>query len=143
MWAACLVLASWPLRAAASWEQTRQTVIDPMNNAFHRTLPRSIRQRNLEAILNVYAIEEGTGLSWDWANADVLPSDSGEEVLRWHGPSAAEPIRTRYVRILDLFQTVESAELRIVSVDWDHPTPDGYRAQIHLIVRGEAGDIRR
>jgi VCBS repeat protein len=141
--AVCLALAGAPLRASASWEQTRQSVIEPMNAAFHRTLPRSIRQRDLAAILDLYAIEEGTGLSWDWASADLLPSNSDEEVLRWHGPGANESIRSRYERILELFQSVESAELRIESVDWDHPTPDGYSASIHLIVRGEAGAVRR
>ena len=143
MLAACLVLASCPLRVGASWEQTRQTVIEPLNSAFHRTLPRSIRQRDLAAILDLYAVEDGTGLSWDWANAVALPCNSGEEVLRWHGPGTSEAIRSRYERILDLFQNVESAEGRIDSVDWDHPTSDGYPAAFHLIVRGEAGDIRR
>jgi hypothetical protein len=141
--AACIVLVGCPFRADASWEQTRQTVVEPMNAAFHRTLPRSIRQRDLTAILDVYAVEEGTGLSWDWARADAVPCNSGEEVLRWHGPGASETIRSRYERLLDLFQNVESAEGRIDSVDWDHPTADGYRAEFHLIVRGEAGDVRR
>ena len=140
---AYVVLASWPLCAGAAWEQTRQTVVEPINAAFHRTLPRSIKQRDLAAILDLYAVEAGTGLSWDWASADVLPCNSAEEVLRWHGPGGSESIRSRYERILDLFQNVESAEGRINSLDWDHPAPDGYRAEFHLIVRGEAGDIRR
>jgi hypothetical protein len=139
----CLVLASGSLPAAASWEQTRLSVVEPMNTAFHRTLPRSIRQRDLAAILDLYAVDDGTGLSWAWTNADLIPCNSNEEVLRWHGPGANESIRSRYERILDLFQNVESAELRIDSVDWDHPTPDGYTASIHLIVRGEAGEVRR
>jgi hypothetical protein len=117
------VLASSAMRAGASWEQTRQTLVNPMNTAFHRTLPRSIRQRDLAAILEVYAVQEGTGLSWDWAMADLVPSFSNEEVLRWHGPGANESIRSRYERILDLFQNVESAEGRIDSVDWEHLTP--------------------
>jgi hypothetical protein len=137
------MLVSSPLRVGASWEHTRQTLIEPMNAAFHRTLPRSIRQRDLAAILDLYAVDEGTGLSWDWATATVLPSSGDEEVLRWRGPGTPESIRSRYVRLLDLFQNVESAEGRIDSVDWDRPTPDGYRAEFHLIVRGESGDIRR
>jgi len=138
-----LVLVSSAARAGASWEQTRQNLIDPMNTAIHRSLPRSIRQRDLVAILDIYAVEEGTGLSWDWAQADLVPCLSNEEVLRWHGPGANESIRSRYERIFDLFQNVESAEGRIDSVDWEHPTPDGYRADFHLIVRGESGDTRR
>jgi hypothetical protein len=114
-----------------------------MNTAFHRTLPRSIKARDLTAILAVYATDEGTGLSWDWQHADVVPSKGDEEVLRWHGPGVNESIRNRYERILDLFQSVESAELRINSVDWEHPTLDGYSAEIHLVVRGEAGEVRR
>ena len=138
-----VLLAGRPLCAAATWEQTRQAVIEPMNTAFHRTLPRSIRQRDIAAILALYATEEGSGLSWEWSKADVLPCNSDEEVLRWHGPGSDESIRSRYEHLLDLFQNVESAEGRIDSLDWEHPTTDGYRADFHLIVRGESGNTRR
>jgi hypothetical protein len=138
-----LLLSGCAALTSAHWEHTRQSVIEPMNSAFHRELPRSIRQRDLAAILRLYAVDEGTGLSWDWAAAQAVSGDFDEEVLRWRGPGRPERIRSRYERILDLFQTVDSAEARIEWVDWDHAGADGYAARIHLIVRGVAGETRR
>src|SRR5574341_2381011 len=136
------LLAGCVLRPERSWEHTRQDLIEPMNTAFHRALPRSIRQRDLDAILAFYDVERGTGVSWDLRNAELLDGNFDEEVLRWRHAAAAESIRSRYERILDLFQTVDSAEVRIESVDWGH-ADGGYPAQIHLIVRGAAGDTTR
>jgi len=114
-----------------------------MNSAFHRLLPRGIRERDLAAILDLYAVEEGTGLPWEWAAAQAVSGDFDEEVLRWRGPRQPESIRSRYKRLLDLFQSVDSAEVRIEWVDWEQPTADGYAARIRLIVRGAAGETRR
>src|SRR5262249_33850400 len=139
--AVVLVLAGGALRCDAAWEETRKTLVDPMNAAFHRELPRRIRQRDLAGILGLYAVEQGTGLRWE--NAELINGAFDEEVQRWHGPAGAESIRSRYERILDLFQNVESAEVRINNVDWEHHNGDGYPAQIHLVVRGEAGGVRR
>jgi VCBS repeat protein len=134
------VLPGCYLRVGPDWDTTRKAVVEPLNSALHRTLPRSIRQRDLTAILGLYATETGTGLSW--ATADAIGGE-GEDVLRWHGPPASETIRARYEYLLSLFENVESAELRIDTLDWDHPSPQGYRASVHLVVRGEAGPIRR
>src|SRR5262249_1887133 len=138
-----LLLACLSARAAtASWEPTRKPVIDPLNTALHRQLPRGVKQRDLEAVLAVYAVEVGTGLQWGNAQPIGAAADD-DEILRWGGASGNETIRSRYQHIFELFQPVESAELGIDWIDWDHPHPDGYDARIHLIVRGEAGSVRR
>jgi VCBS repeat protein len=138
--AVCAILPGCYLRVGPGWDTTRKTVVEPLNSALHRTLPRSIRQRDMTAILALYATETGTGLPWE--NSEPIASGD-EEVLRWHGPPASETIRSRYEHLLSLFENVESAELRIDTLDWDHPGPQGYRAHVHMVVRGEAGSVRR
>jgi hypothetical protein len=138
---AAALVSGCGLRGGSSWNHTRKTVIDPMNSAFHRGLPRAIRQRDLDGILGFYAVGSGTGLLW--GSAAVVRGQSDEEVQRWYGPGGNETIRSRYQRILELFQSIESAELRINSVDWLHPNADGYAADIHLIVRGATGNTLR
>lgn len=139
--AAALAALSGCLLRGGSWDETRKGLVEPMNSAFHRGLPRSIRQRDLSAILGFYAVERGDGLTWE--NATPLHGSFDEQVLRWQGPSGSETIRSRYERILALFESVESAEVRIETVDWEHAGDDGYRAEIHLIVRGAAAGVRR
>ena len=76
-----LALALWmavvaPLGAsAAPWETTRKSVIDPLNGALHRHLPTYLRQRDLTALLGLYATERGGGLGWD----EARPVDTGAE----------------------------------------------------------------
>ena len=132
----CSALAgcAWP---GHSWDQTRKQVVEPLNAALHRGVPRSIKQRDLNAILGFYAAESGGGLQW--ANAEPIRGDFDEEVLRWHGPAGSETIRSRYEHLLQLFESVESAELRIERLDWEHPDSNGYRANVHLVVRGAGG----
>lgn len=139
--AACALLPACNLRIGTPWEQVRKTVVEPMNSAFHRGLPRSIKARDLDAILGFYATDVGTGLQW--TNPELLRGEFDEEVLRWHAPGGRETIRSRYDHILDLFRTVESAELRINFVDWAHPDENGYPANIHMVVRGESPGWRR
>ena len=56
------------------------------------------------------------------------------------GSTGRESIRDRYRRILDLFPTVDKAELRIDRVYWDAADADGYPADVRLIVRGTRAD---
>jgi hypothetical protein len=126
---------------AASWETTRATVIDPLNKAIHRQLPAAIRARDLSAMLALYATHTGTGLSWQGARR-VYP-DAEEETLRWDAAGDPEPIDGRCQRIIDLFPTVDSAELRIDRVAWRAPDADGYPTTVRLIVRGTRADGAR
>jgi hypothetical protein len=139
--ACSMLLPGCYARVGSSWEQTRQRVVDPINVSFHRGLPRAIKQRDLTPILDLYATDSGGGLQWN--GAQPLAGNFGEEVLRWRGMRGTETIRSRYEHILELFPSVESAELRIDSVDWQHPDTLGYPAKVHLVVRGEADAVRR
>jgi hypothetical protein len=123
---------------AAPWEETRRTVVDPLNSTLHRHLPSFLKQRNLEAVLELYATGVGTGLTWEHA-LPVYPA-LGEETLRWSGPAGTEAIRDRYARLLDLFPRIDRADLRIHAVEWGHPDADGYEAHVRLIVRGTRAD---
>jgi len=132
----CLVLAG------RHWEETRKSVIDPINSAIHRRLPRDLKAKDLDAVVRLYATETGTGLSWG-EPVDVS-GDFSERRVRWQGPSATESIRSRYQKLLDLFETIEKAEGRIHRVYWDQQDSQGYPADIRLIVRGVApGGERR
>src|SRR5204863_3387170 len=66
---------------ADRWEETRRTVIDPLNSTLHRHLPSDLKQRNLDAVLDVYATAVGTGLTWEGATR-IYPAFE-EETLRW------------------------------------------------------------
>src|ERR1043165_6641109 len=136
--AIALVLASTARADVSDWETTRKRVIDPVNTEFHRHLPGFVKDRKLEDILALYATDTESGLSWDGAR-QIYPQQE-EEMLRWTGPSRAEPLRARYQQILDLFPKVDKAEVRIHRVYWDRADADGYPAEARLIVRGTRAD---
>jgi hypothetical protein len=122
------------LLAGRGWDDTRKTVIEPINSTVHRHLPRDIKAKDLDAIVEVYATDTGTGLPWN--DPVAVPGDFSERRLRWQGPAAAEPIRERYAHLLGLFDTIDKAEVRIHRVYWDARDPRGFPADLHLIVRG-------
>jgi len=124
--------------AAADWETTRRTVIDPLNTELHRHLPSFLKSRDLDAVLALYATATGGGLIWDRGHA-VYP-EREEGMRRWEGNRGPEPIRTRYERLLALFATIEKAELRIDRVSWRAADADGYPARVRLLVRGTRAD---
>jgi len=101
-----------------------------------------LEEGDLDALLRFYSTPTGTGLTW----GQVEPYETDEEpTLRWRGPGGEEPIRERYRELLALFAQVDGAELRINRVYWRDPGPQGYRATVHLLVRGigPKGDRRR
>jgi hypothetical protein len=126
---------------AATWEETRKGVIDPLNGALHRRLPSFVKARDLDSLLALYVTDTGTGLTWDGAHRVYTACE--EETLRWEGPAGSESIRERYRRLLDLFPKVEKAELRIDQVDWRHGDRDGIPATARLLVRGVRADGAR
>jgi len=127
--------------AAADWETTRSTVIDPLNTELHRHLPSFVKSGDLDAILGLYATATGGGLVWDRGHA-VYPARE-EETRRWEGNRGPEPIRVRYERLLALFATIDKAELRIDRVAWRAADADGYPARVRLLVRGTRADGMR
>jgi hypothetical protein len=130
------------LLAGRHWDEARKTVIEPINTALHRHLPRDIKAKNLEGILAVYATDDGTGLPWN-EPVDVTGA-FGERRLRWEGPAAAESIRHRYREMLGLFEVIDKAELRIHRVHWrEEAGPKGYPADVRLLVRGMGSDSSR
>jgi hypothetical protein len=135
-----VALGGWDT-ARPDWETTRKTVIDPLNGALHRHLPTFLKNRDLEAVLALYATDVGTGLTWDGAHI-VYPGRE-EEMWRWAGPTGSESIRARYQRLLDLLPTIERAELRIRRVEWRTPDAAGYPAEVRLLVRGIRADGAR
>ena len=88
---------------------TRKTVIDPLNSELHRHLPTFVRQRDLDGILGLYAVDTGGGLTWSGAQP-VYPEHE-ERMLRWSGSAGPEPIRERWQHLLALLPTIEKAEL--------------------------------
>ena len=139
---ALLALLVGPASAlAAPWEVTRKAVIDPLNTTLHRHLPLYVKNHDLGAVLELYATETGTGLRWDDGRRAHVGRD--EELVRWEGGGGDEPIRVRYQRLLALLPRVERAELRIHRVDWRHPDPDGYPAEVRVVVRGWCADGAR
>ena len=133
-----LGLAQPGLVRCEDWETTRKRVIDPINSEFHRHLPTYIRERNLEEILSLYAVDTGTGLSWD--GASLIYPGREEEMLRWGSATGSETMRERYRHLLDLFPTVDKAELRIHRIHWEALDAEGYPADVRLIVRGTRAD---
>ncbi len=122
--------------AGRHWEEARKTVIEPISSVVHRHLPREIKAKNLDAILEIYATDMGAGLAWN--EPAPVPGAFSEQRLRWHGPAAPEPMRERYEHLLGLFASIEKAEVRIHRVHWDQRSPLGYPADVRLIVRGIA-----
>ncbi len=122
--------------ATDQWEATRKSVIDPINSALHRHLPRFVKERALDEILGVYAVEVGSGLAWE--DPEVVNRGREEQMLRWTKPGREEAIRDRYRKLLDLFPSVTNAQLRIHRVYWERENTDGYPADVRLIVRGRS-----
>ena len=143
LWVLVAALVPGAPGLADDWEETRKTLIDPLNSALHSHWPTQLANRDLDVLVRLYATPTGTGLTWD--EVQPLPSSTGERTLRWEGPGGEEPIRERYRRLLELFSDIHHAELRIGRVDWRNPGPLGYRATVHLIVRGTGpeGDLRQ
>jgi hypothetical protein len=133
-----LVAASAP---AATWDATRQAVIEPLNSELHRHLPTFLKGRDLAGVLHLYATETGSGLTWN-GKREVYRGRE-ETTLRWDGDPGAEPIRARYERLLEHVPAIERAELRIDRVAWRTPAPEGYPATARLIVRGTCADGSR
>jgi len=123
------------------WDEVRQTVIEPINSNVHRHLPRDIKAKDMDAVLAVYAADTGTGLTWS-EPVDVS-QQFAEQRLRWTGPSGPEPLRTRYEHLFATFDTIERAEVRIHRVHWDERGPNGYPADVRLLVRGRGPDGTR
>jgi len=123
------------------WEVTRKTVIDPLNGELHRHLPTYVRQRDLEAVLGLYATASGGGLTWDGSH-EVYPGRS-ERVVRWDAVRGPEPIRERWRRLFELFPSIEKAELRIGRVGWRDGDASGLPADLRLLVRGTCADGAR
>ncbi len=122
------------LFAGRHWEAARKSEIEPINSTVHRHLPQNIKAKDLDAILQIYATDSGTGLPW---NEPVSVADSfSERRVRWMGPAAMEPMRDRYQHLLDLFEVIDKAEVRIHRVHWDQRDARGYPADVHLLVRG-------
>ncbi|MCK6552982.1 VCBS repeat-containing protein [Candidatus Binatia bacterium] len=145
--AAFLVLATLPfvggclMFAGRHWEEVRQSVVEPVNSSMHRHLPRDIKAKDKTAILAHYATDTGTGLTWDAATP--VSDGFAERRTRWSGRSGPEPIGHRYDILLAQFRDIEKADLRIHRVHWDRPSPLGYPADFHLIVRGVAPNGER
>jgi len=131
----CLVavFSSSTLASAEQWEVTRKRLIDPLNSMLHNHWPTEITSRNLDVLLRLYAVDEGTGISWDSPQSVSLPG--AESTLQWQN-RGTESIRERYQRLMDLFREIELTQLRIERVDWRNSGPLGHRATVHAIVRG-------
>jgi hypothetical protein len=136
-----LLLPGCALVARDRWDETRRQVIEPINAAFHRHLPRELKARDLDALAAHYATERIDDL--DWTAGETVGGGFTEEVRRWHGARRAETVRAHYERILALLPTIEKAELRILRVHWQAPEPAGLRTDARLIVRGADGGERR
>ena len=67
-----------------------QTVIEPINSAVHRHLPRDIKAKDMDAVLAMYAVETGTGLTWS-EPTDVVAG------FRRAAPALDRPDRRRAV----------------------------------------------
>jgi len=140
-----LVAISWLALASVAgadrWEDTRRTVIEPINSELHRHLPQFLKARDMPGVLELYATDEGGGLGWD----GMRPLHPGrlERSFVWEGRSVRESIRDRYARLLHALPSIERAELRIDRVAWRTPEPGGFPAVARLIVRGTCRDGQR
>ena len=140
---ALAVFALSDLAVGAQWEKTRATLIDPLNSALHSHFPAELKARNLDTVSKLYSTEVGTGVTWD--TPTTLESTGDETIQRWRGPGGTESIHERYSKLLELFPIVDRVELRINRVDWKNPGPEGHRATVLLVVRGQGpeGDLRQ
>ena len=139
--AAALLLAGCWRYTGRHWDEVRQTVIEPINSAVHRHLPRDIKAKDMDAVLGAYATDTGTGLTW--TEPTDVSQGFAEQRLRWSGPAGAEPLRARYEHVFSTFDTIDRAELRIHRVHWDEPEPRGFPADVRLLVRGRGPDDSR
>lgn len=128
------LLSGCLLLAGRHWEEARKTQIEPINSALHRHLPQSIKAKDMDAILDAYATDTGTGIAWN--DPTEVAGAFSERRLRWQGPGTQEAIRSRYQHLLAQFDTIEKAELRIHRVYWEQRDNRGYPADVRLIVRG-------
>ena len=102
------------LFAGRNWEQTRRTVIDPINTSLHRHLAKDVTAKDLDRVLGAYA------------------------------PQAREAARERYARLFDTFGEIDRTDYRIHRVRWREPDPGkGYPAETRMIVRGVTADGQR
>jgi hypothetical protein len=106
-----LVVAAVTAAAAGTWEMTRKEVIEPINAEFHRHLPTSLKNHDLDALGALYVTATGTGLGWD--DGQAAYPDRGESTLTWDGPSRHEPIRER----LGPYDGVQGVEIEWPSGD--------------------------
>lgn len=120
---------------ADAWDIVRDAQVEPLSEMLHHHFPDLLEEGDLKALLRFYATETGTGLGWE--NAVPYETDA-EPTTKWAGGSVEESIRDRYAKLLSLFGHVDGAELRIYRVYWREPSPKGYPATVHLLVRGIA-----
>jgi hypothetical protein len=136
-----VLLAGCTRYTGQHWDEVRQSVIEPINSSVHRHLPRDIKAKNMDAVLSMYAVDSGTGLTWS-EPVDVSQGFA-EQRLRWTGPTGSEPMQARYEQLFATFDTIERAELRIHRVYWDDKEARGYPADVRLLVRGIGPDGSR
>jgi hypothetical protein len=133
-----IALAAAAAARGDEWETTRQTVIDPINSELHRHLPGYVKARDLGQILSLYDVDTGTGLLWE--GAAPVYAQQEEEMLRWGTRTGTERMQDRYQHLLDVFSSVDKAELRIWRIYWEQADALGYPADVRLIVRGSRPD---
>jgi hypothetical protein len=138
---AAVLLAGCTRYTGQHWDEVRQSVIEPINSSVHRHLSRDIKAKNMDAVLSMYAVDSGTGLTWS-EPVDVSQGFA-ERRLRWTGPTGSEPMRARYEQLFATFDTIERAELRIHRVYWNEKEVRGYPADVRLLVRGIGPDGSR
>jgi hypothetical protein len=135
-----LLFAACHLGSIERWEAARRRDIEPLNTALHRHLPRDIREKDLDAILAVYATDTGEGVVW----GDPVDASAHftERTLRWT-EAGQEPMRERYAKLLELFGVIDKAEVRIHEVRWNERDENGYPADVRFVIRGTApsGDL--
>ena len=139
--AVALLLAGCTRYTGQHWDEVRQTVIEPINTAVHRHLPRDITTKNMDAVLAMYTVENGSGLTW--SEPIDISQDFTEQRLRWSGATGEEPLRARYEKLFGAFDVIERAELRIHRVYFEQRAPNGYPADVRLLVRGRGPDGSR
>jgi hypothetical protein len=143
LWAAALLpcAAGCALFSGRHWDETRASVIEPINSALHRHLPRDIENKDLAAIRRLYATERGGDLTWD---GPVEVNEAfAERRMRWTEQRGEEAIAERYERLLQLFDTIERAEVRIHRIHWDRKSERGYPGLVRVLVRGVAANGER
>jgi hypothetical protein len=87
-----LGLAKPGLVQSEDWETTRKQVIDPINSEIHRHLPTYVRERNLDEILSVYAVDTGR-THVGWCEPDV-PRPGRRDVALGPGNRLRDDART-------------------------------------------------